>query len=154
MCKLCWTLLILLLLALGGAAYKWVVLGSVEAAPDGRQAIRVTEEERNLVLGEMRDFLVAVQAIVDAVNRAALDEAAAAATKVGMAAQQGVPPQLMGKLPLAFKKLGFDTHRKFDELALDARQLGDPSHTLSQLGRLLTNCTACHASYSLVAAGP
>lgn len=153
MCKFCWTLLLLLLLVLGGAAWKFIVMGSVETAPDGRRAILVSEAERDLVLGEMRDFLVAVQAIVAAGNSGDLAEATAAARRVGMAAQQGVPLSLMGKLPLEFKKLGFDTHRRFDQLALDAEQLGDPAHTLGQLATLLTNCTACHATYSLGTAG-
>jgi cytochrome c556 len=53
----------------------------------------------------------------------------------------------MGKLPLAFKQLSVDTHAKFDELALDAEQLGDPDHTLAQLNRLMQNCVSCHAAY-------
>ncbi len=60
---------------------------------------------------------------------------------------QGVPGTLMGKLPLEFKKLGFDTHTRFDQLALDAEQLGDPGHSLTQLAELMQNCVACHAAY-------
>jgi len=153
MCRLCWTLLILLLLVIAGIAYKVVVVGSVETAADGRQALQLTPSERNLVLGEMRDFLVTVQAIISATNRGEMNSAAEAARKVGMAAQTAVPPALIAKLPLEFKKLGFDTHRKFDALALDAEQLGDPDHTREQLATLMANCTGCHASYSLVAEG-
>lgn len=69
MCKLCWTLLILLVLAVAGVAYKVIVVGKVELAEDGRQALKLTPGERNLVLGEMRDFLVAVQGIIEATNR-------------------------------------------------------------------------------------
>ncbi len=149
MCKFCWTLLLLLLLALGGAVYKFGFLGSVETAPDGRQALQLTVAERNMVLREMRAFLVAVQNILDATNREDMKAAAAAARKVGMAAQGDIPPGLIGKLPLAFKKLGFSTHKQFDELALDAAQLGDPQHTREQLAALMSNCLACHATYSL-----
>ncbi len=56
---------------------------------------------------------------------------------VGLAAQQAVPGSLMGKLPVEFKKLGFDTHEKFDQLALDAEQLGDEKHILEQLSILM-----------------
>jgi cytochrome c556 len=152
MCKFCWTLLLLMLLAVAGVAYK-VVMGSVETAPDGRQALKLTPEERNLVLGEMRGFLVAVQGVIAATNREEMQAAAEAARKAGMAAQTAVPPALIAKLPLEFKKLGFDTHRKFDALALDAEQLGDPDHTRGQLAELMTNCIGCHATYSLVAEG-
>ena len=74
---------------------------------------------------------------------------AESARSAGLAAQQGVPGSLMGKLPVEFKKLGYDTHAKFDELALDAEQLGDEEHALSQLGVLMQNCVACHAAYRL-----
>ena len=151
MCKFCWTVLLLLLLALGGAVYKFGFVGSVERAPDGRQALLLTVDERNMVLGEMRAFLVAVQNILAATNSEDMDVAAEAARRVGMAAQGAIPPGLIGKLPMEFKKLGFSTHRKFDELALDAAQLGDPQHTREQLANLMNNCVACHATYSLSA---
>ena len=153
MCKLCWTLLILLVLAVAGVAYKVIVVGNVELAEDGRQALKLTPGERNLVLGEMRDFLVAVQGIIEATNREDMEAAAVAARREGMAAQTAVPPALIAKLPLEFKKLGFDTHRRFDALALDAEQLGDPGHTRGQLAVLMGNCIGCHASYSLVTEG-
>ncbi len=73
---------------------------------------------------------------------------AASARKSGRNAQMEVPGSLIGKLPLQFKKLGFDTRAKFDELALDAEQLGDRDHTLSQLSELLNNCVTCHAAFS------
>jgi mono/diheme cytochrome c family protein len=58
-----------------------------------------------------------------------------------------MPGTLIGKLPLEFKKMGFDTHSQFTQLALDAEQLGDGAQTLEQLGTLLENCVACHAIY-------
>ena len=39
----------------------------------------------------------------------------------------------------------------FDQLALDADQLGDRDHVLEQLGVLMNNCIACHAQYRLEA---
>jgi cytochrome c556 len=151
MCRLCWTLLVLLLLAVAGVAYKVVVTGKVEPGADGREAILLERGERNLVLKEMRGFLVAVQEIVAATNEGKMEEASRAASRAGMAATHDVPPTLMAKLPLGFKKLGLDTHRRFDRLALDARQLGDPDHTREQLATLMGNCVGCHAAYSLKA---
>ncbi|WP_457673150.1 hypothetical protein [Thiolapillus sp.] len=149
MCKLCWTILILLLLALAGAVYKFGFVGSVERAPDGRLALQLSADERNMVLGEMRAFLVAVQNVIAATNAEDMEAAAEAARAAGMPAQQSIPAALVAKLPMEFKKLGFSTHRKFDELALDAAQLGDPQHTREQLAALMNNCIACHATYSL-----
>ena len=69
--------------------------------------------------------------------------------RVGRSAQQEVSSSLRDKLPMAFKQLGQDTHTGFDQMALDAEQLGDREHTLSQLGSLLQNCVACHAAYRI-----
>jgi len=56
---------------------------------------------------------------------------------------------LIAKLPLEFKQLGFATHADFDQIAQDAIDLGDPKHTLDQLGSTLGRCVACHSTYRL-----
>ncbi len=149
MCKLCWTISIVLLLVVSAMTYKFILSGSVAPSSDGRQALLLEPGERDLVLAEMRGFLEAVQSITTAVGSKDTEQIATAAGKVGAAAQQAVPGSLVGKLPLPFKKLGFDTHRKFDMLALDADELGDPEHSLQQLSELMQNCVACHAAYRI-----
>ncbi len=148
-CKLCWTVSGVLILAIVAMGYKFMIVGSVVPATDGREALVLEPAERDLVLGEMRMFLASVQKITQAVTAEDMVAAAKAAREVGLAAQQAVPGSLMGKLPLAFKKLGFDTHSKFDALALDAEQLGDPKHALQQLSTLMNNCVACHSAYQI-----
>ncbi len=148
-CKLCWTISGVLILAIVAMGYKFMVVGSVVPATDGRQAILLESAERDLVLSEMRMFLSGLQKITQAATAEDMVAAAKAAREVGLAAQQAVPGSLMGKLPLAFKKLGFDTHTKFDALALDAEQLGDPKHALQQLSALMNNCVACHSAYQI-----
>lgn len=149
MCKLCWTTLILLAVLTSYMGYKFILTGAVAPSTDGRQAILLDEPERDIVLAEMRMFLSSVQKITDGVAKNDMDIVVKAARKVGLAAQQTVPSSLAGKLPLSFKKLGFDTHRKFDALALDAKDLGDPEHTLEQLSTLMTNCVSCHSIYKI-----
>ena len=149
MCKLCWTMSLILLLITGGLAWKFLIQGETVTATDGRQALLLEPAERDLVLAEMRAFLASVQSIVQGVQEKDMDDVARAARHVGAAAQGEVPGSLIGKLPLSFKKLGFDTHRQFDQLALDAEQLGDPDHTLEQLAGLMRNCVACHAAYRI-----
>jgi len=149
MCKLSWSISGLLLAALLVMGYKFIVVGSVAPASDGREALLLEAGERDLILSEMRVFLASVQAITDGLSNKEMGKVVDAARTVGAAAQKGVPSSLVGKLPLSFKKLGFDTHRKFDQLALDAEQLGDPEHTLKQLAELMNNCVACHASYRM-----
>ena len=149
MCKLCWSISAILLVGLSLISYKFILTGAVAPSTDGRQAILLEEAERDIVLSEMRMFLASVQKITKALSENDMKIVAEAAREVGLAAQQEVPGSLMGKLPLAFKKLGFDTHKKFDELALDAKDLGDPQYALEQLSTLMNNCVACHSTYRI-----
>lgn len=149
MCKLCWSISGVLLIALVLMSYKFIISGSVAPGSDGRQAVILEPAERDMVLAEMRMFLSSVQAITDGVSHNDSAKIVKAARKVGAQAQQAVPGSLSGKLPLSFKQLGFDTHRKFDTLALDAEDLGDPQHSLQQLSELMNNCVACHSIYKI-----
>ena len=152
MCKTCWLSVVILAVLLLGTIYKFVIEGSTRTSSDNRLAIQLTAGEKDLVLAEMRAFLASVQQITHGVSSKDMQLIATSARTVGLAAQQGMPGSLMGKLPLEFKQLGRDTHEQFDLLALDAEQLEDAEHSLSQLGALMQNCVACHAAYRLEAA--
>ncbi|MBE9516351.1 MAG: hypothetical protein IME93_05185 [Proteobacteria bacterium] len=149
MCKKCWIVVSLLLLIIAGGAYKFLIQGAVEQSSDGRMAIKLNEAERNLVLEEMRGFLASTQQIVAAANKKDIKQIIKSARAVGKAAQAAVPGSLMGKLPMEFKKLGFDTHTKFDLLAMNVEELEDEGQAMTQLAELLQNCVACHASYRI-----
>lgn len=146
---ICCGAVLLLALVLAGLGYKLIFAGAAVPAPDGRGAIELSPGERDLVLTEMRAFLGAVQGVVQAVSAGDPAGAAAAARAVGSAAAAEVPISLMAKLPIGFKQLGLATHRGFDQLALDADQLGDLAHTQAQLAALLGNCVGCHAAYRI-----
>ncbi len=145
--KISWALVVILGLSTSFMAYKFILSGSVEKSEDGRLAVQLTQNERDFVLTEMRTFLESVQQIIQGIANNDFEAIAQAARKVGRAAQQSAPGALVGKLPLEFKTLGFDTHTQFSQLALDAEQLGDGEHTMDQLSTLLQNCVACHATF-------
>jgi len=147
--KKCPILVALLVLALLGMAYKFIIQGSTVVASDGRAAIQLTASEKDIVLAEMRAFLASVQKITQGVSSKDMKLVVSAAREVGRAAQQEVPGSLMGKLPVEFKKLGFSTHTAFDDLARDAEELEDPEHALEQMATLMQNCVACHAAYRI-----
>ena len=149
MCRTCWIVVTLLVLVTGGMAYKFIIQGSVEQGSDGRSAIQLSPGEKDLVLAEMRSFLAAVQSITVGLSSDDMAKVTESARSVGLAAQQQVPGSLIGKLPMAFKKLGFDTHSKFDALALNAEQFGDSETSLKELSILMENCVGCHAGYRL-----
>jgi hypothetical protein len=145
--KKCSVIIVLLLLVIAGGVYKFIFQGSTSGSTDGRIAIVLDAGERDLVLAEMRLFLESIQKITTGIAGNDMELVAEYARKSGMAATEGMPGTLMGKLPLVFKKLGPDTHKKFDQLALDAEEFGDAGHALSQLSTLMQNCVACHAAY-------
>ena len=147
--KTCIGIIIILLLVIGGGFYKFMIQGSTMESSDGRLAIQLNAGERDMVLGEMRAFLATVQQITKGIAQDDMKLVAESARKVGMAAQGEVPGSLVGKLPIEFKKLGFDTHTKFDLLAMDALDMGDANQISAQLATLMENCVACHAAYRI-----
>jgi len=118
-------------------------------ADDGRTAIVVTSTEREGVKAEMRGFLEAVQTIIVANNAGDLNAVAVAARKVGRSSLRPHSPEFAGKLPMAFRKLGMDTHSRFDALAVDAEQFESMVHVSQQLGALMGNCVACHKTFHM-----
>lgn len=145
--KKCLTTITLLLLIIAGGFYKFIIQGSTTDSSDGRIEILLNDSERNLVLAEMRAFLNSLQQISAGISEDNMEAVITAARASGKAAQTGMPGTLVGKLPLKFKKLGGDTHVKFDELAMNAEDLGDRDHALEQLSILMKNCVSCHATY-------
>lgn len=150
--KVLWSIIGVLLIALSTIGYKFVQ-GSVAPSEDERTAVVLNKDERNLILKEMRNFLVITQGVSAAITDNDIRLAAKLATEAGMTAEQNTPGALLSKIPLSMKTLGFDTRKKFDQIATDAIQIKNPAHSRRQLDMLMQNCIACHASFKLVEAG-
>ncbi len=146
-CKFCWNINMMLMAFIGAAAYMFVVSGEVTDSADGRAGIVVTSAERDFLLGEMQGFLETIQAVTAGVAAGDMAAIATSAKESGMAKSADVPASLVSKLPLGFKQLGMATHKAFDALAMEAEDMGDKEEILSQLARLMRNCTACHAAF-------
>lgn len=149
-CRLCWSLVVILSVAVAAFAYKFTV-GEVKPSKDGRLTVQLNKDERNLVLLEMRTWLKSSQTILAAASRGDSAAVAAAARASGMAAEAATPGSLFRKLPVEMKRLGFDTRRKFDEIANDAEKLKDSQRTIAQLSVAMNNCVGCHATYRFAA---
>jgi len=65
--KVLWTIIILLLI-LSGVLVNKFISGNVEPYEDGRTSVVLTKDERNLILNEMRAFLVSVQGVSQAIT--------------------------------------------------------------------------------------
>ncbi len=145
--KSCLTVITLLLMIIAGGVYKFILTADASNSSDTRELIQLTAAEKDIVLTEMRIFLTSTQQIIKGISEDDMELVASQAKKSGKAAQAEIPASLAKKLPAQFKKLGSDTHVKFDQIAMDAEDLGDNEHTLSQLSVLLQNCTSCHELY-------
>jgi len=146
--KVLWVIIILLLI-LSGVLIKKFISGNVAPSEDGRTSVILTKDERNLILDEMRTFLVSLQGVSQAITENNMDKVADLAHKAGMAAEEGTPGSLLQKIPVGMKKLGFGTRGLFDEIAENARTTKDADLARKQLDALMNNCIACHAIYRL-----
>lgn len=148
-CKFCWSLVLVLLIIIGIFSYKFTV-GEVKPSEDGRLAVQLSKYERNALLLEMRTWLQSSQSILKAVSVNNFEEVSRVAKISGMGAEANTPGSLFRKLPVQMKVLGFDTRRKFDEIAVDAIRLKNSQHTVKQLSIAMGNCTACHSTYRFI----
>jgi hypothetical protein len=136
-------------------AVLFIVVPVVNAEEtDARTVIELSERHRALVLTEMRQFLSGLQQITEALSRDDMETVASEARILGVAMSHHMPADLKQALPQAFRKLGHSVHSNFDQIALDAESLGDPAHTLSQLGETLSRCVSCHSTYQIRAMQP
>ena len=129
--------------------YKFIQ-GDVAPSEDERVVVKLSKDERNLILSEMRNFLISTQGVSEAITNNDLKLVAKLASEAGMQAEKNTPSALLLKIPLAMKTLGFDTRHKFDQIASDAMKVSDPLHSRNQLDVLMKNCIACHASFKII----
>jgi hypothetical protein len=116
---------------------------------DTRTVVQLAPPQRAMVLAEMRQFLSGLQQVAQALARDDMETVARVTRPLGSPMTQHMDPALRAALPESFRKLGFSVHADFDRIALDAEGLGDPQHTLSQLGETLAKCVACHDAYQI-----
>lgn len=147
--KILWAIICTLLIVLIAVVYK-IVQGSVAVSDDERVAVVLSKDERNLILNEMRNFLISTQKISEAITNDDMELVATLAKSAGMVVEENTPGALLAKIPLSMKTLGFDTRKRFDQIAADAEQLKIPIHSRRQLDQLMKNCIACHASYKII----
>jgi hypothetical protein len=134
------------------------VTSAGEAAPgdkDSREVVVVTPVERNYILSQMRMFVTSIQTVaagLGADDRAQAAEAAAARGLKRNANDPAFPPTLDAKLPQQWKQLGGGMRRGFDALAQSISAGDGTQKSLEQLGVVMMNCVACHATYRVATA--
>ena len=135
-----------------GQRYVTAQTSNPVAITDLRSEIALADSESAFIRHEMRGLLESVREILEAAQAGDHARVASAARHSGMKGPEAthIPKSLASKLPPEFKKLGLATHRGFDQIALDAEQIGAADLTVKQLVQLMENCVACHATWRLV----
>ena len=117
--------------------------------PDQRFVIELDAPARAKVLGEMRNMLIALREIIEALQSEDMKAVAKAARTAGLQAPSQADAKIHAQVPEDFRKLGFGTHAEFDVIAADAERYGDPKRTLRQLSGTMQKCIACHSAYQV-----
>jgi len=144
-----WGIIIILLAIMIAFGIKFVFLGSTAKVEDGRTQVLLSVGERDLVLAEMRQLLVSTQQVMEGLSESNMKKVEVAAREVGMQATSTMDVTLKAKLPMAFKQLGFSTHKAFDMIADMARSKASPQDIQSKLAETMNQCVACHSSFQL-----
>ena len=129
--------------------YFFVIKGNTTKTKDGRIEVMMTENNKDFVLEEMRDFLESVQKINEGILKNNPKLVIEAGLKSGGSVIEHAPHGLIKSLPLGFKILGFGTHDVFDKFSKTSITNFDKKATQEKLNTLLNNCIACHKSYKI-----
>lgn len=140
--------LVLWFVTIAAGAYFFIV-GKTTSSPDGRSAIILTADEKNMVLHEMRVILGAVNGILKAVAKDDMKAASASARSAGMVMAVDGDPGLIAKLPAEFRALGMSLHGDFDHLANDIDSGLPQEQVIERLGRITDKCVVCHSGYRI-----
>jgi hypothetical protein len=129
-----------------------LLTGSLEVAhgqtsTDTRQHLALPPVARDKVLAEMRLMLESVNGILRGVVANDLPAVEQAARASGLTMAVELDPKIMQQLLPAFRELGMQTHRAFDDLADRIKAGGTRDDAIRALTALTGNCVACHAVY-------
>lgn len=138
-----------ILLLIGLTFSYFFVNGIYTKSTDNRRLIELSPSEKDLILGEMRTLLKAVNGVIMALSHGDMKAASDSARSAGMAMAADVNPLLMAKLPLDFKELGMGTHAEFDKLAKEIDDGANHQIILTRLSQITLRCIACHEANRL-----
>lgn len=114
-----------------------------------REPLHLSASERDHMRSGMRAFLESVEGITKGIADNRIETVAKSAKRSGWSMVDETATALALKLPPEFVAISIDTHQRFDDLAAAASAGATKARLLDDLGRILNNCTACHATYRL-----
>lgn len=140
--------LVLWVITVGAFAY-FFIMGRTVTSSDNRKAVILDPQEKDMVLGEMRTILTAINGVLNSIAKNDMKGAASAAKSAGMNMAVDASPVFMAKLPIEFKTLGMSLHADFDTLSSDIEKGMTENQIVERLGAITNKCIACHSNYRL-----
>ena len=140
----------LLILALIGS---WIYAhATAQDAVEPRQYVELPDVMRGHTLRNMRDHLLAISEIQDALSAGAFDRAAEVAeNRIGMSSLAAHGASHMAPyMPESMRQIGLQMHRTASQFAIVAQEAsvdGDLARALGALTRITQQCVACHAAF-------
>jgi hypothetical protein len=128
--------------------------GGAAAAADARTPVTLPAGMKVAMLANMRDHLLAVQQIQQALAEARFDEAATLAERrLGMSSMADHGAHEVARyMPQGMREAGTAMHRSASRLAgvaTDAAVSRDLRAPMAGLAELTATCVACHSAYRL-----
>jgi len=121
----------------------------VKTPDDNRTLVKYAPDLRELVMTEMRDYLVVMSEIQQGIAENNPEKIYTAAEREGQIAIDDTPIRLLKLSPLACKTMGFQGHHLFQAIADSAKTNYNPKTTIRQMAELTNNCIACHNTYKV-----
>jgi hypothetical protein len=123
-------------------------------APDTRLAVRFPPELRTHTLANMRDHLLTLDQIQEALGRGAYDRAAQLAeTRLGLSSLEAHGAhQVAPYMPAGMQEAGTAMHKAASRFAIEsanAGATGDVKPAIAALAGVTAQCVACHAAFRL-----
>ena len=122
--------------------------------PDTRALVQMPAPMRQHTLSNMRDHLLALAQIQEALASGGFDKAAdIAEQRLGMSSLRAHGAHEAARhMPQGMQDIGTQMHRSASRFALEAKNAsatGDLKASLESLSRVTQACVACHAGYRL-----
>ena len=121
----------------------------VKLPDDNRIIVKYAPDLRELVMSEMRDYLVIMSDIQQGIAENNPQKIYEAASRQGQASIDETPARLLKLSPIACKTMGFQGHHIFQAIADSAKTNYNPQTTIKQMAELTNNCIACHNTYKV-----
>lgn len=125
-----------------------------KASADTRELVKFPQELTEHTLANMRDHLLALQEINDALSKGDNSKAAKIAEeRLGMTSLKSHGAHEVAKyMPQGMQDAGTSMHRAASRFAIEAQNAavtGDLKPAFGALGEVMSGCVGCHAGYRL-----